>query len=272
MPAEICVRQNNAQAQERLIRMDPTARQSEILTLLETEGAVSIAELAGRFDVSDETVRRDVRQLEVLGHVQKVHGGVRLPENIFETPYRQRQHERSEAKQAIGRACAELIPDGARLTMESSTTAFWVARALCSQRNLSVITNGVDVARELCGRNNNRIFLAGGEMSDATLSTLGPVAIAYLKQFTPDMAIIGASGLHAQTGLGDFDMQEAEIARAILETATRTIVIADASKFDRRALVHVCDLSCIDVLVTDQPPEGHLARALAGTEVIVAEG
>lgn len=250
--------------------MDPTSRQSEILTLLETEEAVSIADLAERFKVSDETVRRDVRQLEKLGYVQKVHGGVRLPENIFETPYRQRQHEQSEAKQAIGRACAALIPDGARLTIESSTTAFWVARAMRSQRNLSVITNGVEVARELCGRNNNRIYLAGGEMSDVTLSTLGPVAIAYLKQFTPDLAIIGASGLDADTGLGDFRMQEAEIARAIHETAKRLIVIADASKFDRRALVHVCDLERIDVLITDQPPTGRLAEALAGVEVIVA--
>lgn len=251
--------------------MDPTARQSEILALLETEGAVSVSDLAERFEVSDETVRRDVRQLETLGYVQKVHGGVRLPENIFETPYRQRQHEQSDAKQAIGRACAALVPDGARLTIESSTTAFWVARALRNQRNLSVITNGVEIARELCGRNNNRVYLAGGEMSDVTLSTLGPVAIAYLKQFTPDVAIIGASGLHADTGLGDFQMQEAEIARAILDTATRVILIADATKFDRRALVHVCDLSRIDVLVTDRAPTGRLAKALAGAEVIVAE-
>lgn len=109
-------------------------------------------------------------------------------------------------------------------------------------------------------------------MSDVTLSTLGPMAIAYLQQFTPDVAIIGASGLHADTGLGDFQMQEAEIARAILETATRVIVIADASKFDRRALVHVCDLTRIDVLITDQPPTGRLAKALAAVAVIVGEG
>ncbi len=253
------------------VEMDPTGRQSEILALLETEGAISISDLAERFDVSDETVRRDVRQLEALGYVQKVHGGVRLPENIFESPWRQRQNEQSAAKQAIGRACAALIPDGARLTIESSTTAFWVARALRSQRNLSVITNGVEIARELCGRNNNRIYLSGGEMSDVTLSTLGPVAISYLRQFTPDVAIIGASGLHADTGLCDFQMQEAEIARAILETATRVIVIADATKFDRRALVHVCDLTRIDILITDEAPSGPLASALAGTDVIVAQ-
>ena len=123
--------------------MDSTTRQSETLMLLESEGAMSIAELAERFEVSDETVRRDVRQLENLGHVQKFHGGVRLPENIFEAPYRQRQHEQSEAKRAIGNACAKLIGNGTCLSMESSTTAFWVARALRTQRNLSVITNGV---------------------------------------------------------------------------------------------------------------------------------
>ncbi len=250
--------------------MDSTARQSEILTLLETEGAVSIAELADRFDVSDETVRRDVRQLELLGHVQKVHGGVRLPENIFESPWRQRQYEQSEAKRAIGRACAALIPDGARLTIESSTTAFWVARAMRSQRNLSVITNGVEIARELCGRNNNRIYVAGGEMSNGTMSTLGPPAIEYIAQFTPDIAIIGASALDPDRGLCDFHVQEAEIARAILDTAARVILIADSSKFGRRALVQVCDIERIDVLVSDQKPRGRLADKLASTELILA--
>ena len=252
--------------------MDSTTRQSETLMLLESEGAMSIAELAERFEVSDETVRRDVRQLENLGHVQKFHGGVRLPENIFEAPYRQRQHQQSEAKRAIGNACAKLIGNGTCLSMESSTTAFWVARALRTQRNLSVITNGVEIARELCGQNNNRIYLAGGEMSDVTLSTLGPVAIAYLKQFTPDVAIIGASGLHSRLGLCDFHMQEAEIARAIIETVTRVIVIADATKFERRALVHVCDLARIDVLITDQAPPAPLATALGDTEIIIAQG
>lgn len=252
--------------------MDSTTRQSETLMLLESEGAMSIAELAERFEVSDETVRRDVRQLENLGHVQKFHGGVRLPENIFESPWRRRQYEQSSAKQAIGRACSALIPDGARLTIESSTTAFWVARSLSSQRNLSVITNGVEIARELCGRNNNRIYLAGGEMSDATLSTLGPAAIEYIAQFTPDIAVIGASGLHSETGLCDFHMQEAEIARAILATSKRVIVIADASKFERRALVQVCDLARIDTLITDQAPPPPLAMALGDTEIIVAQG
>lgn len=251
--------------------MDSTTRQSEILTLLGTEGAVSITELADRFEVSDETVRRDVRQLENLGHVQKVHGGVRLPENIFESPWRHRQYEQSDAKQAIGRACAELVPDGASLTIESSTTAFWVARALRTQRNLSVITNGVEIARELCGRNNNRIYLSGGEMSNGTMSTLGPAAIDYIAQFTPDMAIIGASALDPARGLCDFHMQEAEIARAIVGTATKIIVIADATKFERRALVHVCSLARIDILITDRAPPPALANALTDTQIIVTQ-
>ena len=250
--------------------MDATTRQAEILNLLQVEGACSINELADRFSVSDETVRRDVKQLETMGHVLKVHGGVRLPENIFETPFRQRQFEQTDAKQRIGAAVSNLVTDGMTVSIESSTTAFWVARHLKNQRNLSVITNGLEIVRELCGRNNNRIFLSGGEVSDSTLSTLGPSAMEFVERFTPELLILGASGLHAEAGLCDFHMAEAEFAKAILTRAQRVAVIADSTKFNRRALIHICNFDRIDHLVTDREPEGELRAALRDVDVIVA--
>ena len=250
--------------------MDPSSRQSHILNHLETAGASTINELAEYFDVSDETVRRDVKQLEIMGYVHKYHGGVRLPESVFEAPFRQRQHERAEAKQLIGARAARLIEHDATVMMESSTTAFWVARNMTFQRNISVITNGLDIARELCGRNNNRIYLAGGETSDTTMSTLGPTAIEYVKRFTPDLIFIGASGLDAETGLCDFNVPEADFAKAMLTFPSKVVLVADATKFDRRGLVHVCDFSKVDVLVTDKAPTGQLADALSEVEIIVA--
>lgn len=252
--------------------LDPSGRQLSILSVLEEEGACSILRLAELFDVSDETVRRDVKHLEVMGYVQKIHGGVRLPENVFETPFRQRQHEEADAKQRIGERAAQLIEDGMTVSIESSTTAFWVARHISKQRNVSIITNGLEIVREVVGRNNNRVYLAGGEVSDITMSTLGANALSFIQRFTPDMVILGASAIHPETGLCDFHLAEADFASALLEQSqsAKVVVIADSTKFMKRGLVKVCDFSKIDILVTDQMPEGELENALAGVEIIVA--
>lgn len=252
--------------------MDQTSRQTEILALLDAEGACSIQTLADRFGVSDETIRRDVRQLELLGVVSKVHGGVRLPDSVLEAPYRSRQAEHSEAKQRIGEAAARLVEDGMTLFIDASTTAFWVARHLSRQRGLSVITNGLDVARELCGRNGNRVFLAGGMMSASCLSTTGQAATDFLQQFTPDLAVFGVTAIHPRMGFCEDDLAAAELVRGVLTQAHHAIAVADRSKFDRPALVRIADFRAVSTLVTDAPPPVSHAEAMAGLRVIVANG
>lgn len=250
--------------------LDPSGRQLSILTALEEEGSCTILELAEKFEVSDETVRRDVKHLEVMGYVQKIHGGVRLPENLFETPFRQRQHEEADAKKRIGEATADLIKDGMTVAIESSTTALWVARSMVHQRNVSVITNGLEIVRSVSGRNNNRVYLAGGEVSDITMSSLGADSIDFVKRFTPDMVIIGASALHPEHGVCDFHLQEADFARALASTGTRLVLIADSSKFMKRGLVKVCDFDRIETLVTDTTPMKDLGTALQNVNIITA--
>lgn len=250
--------------------MDQSQRMAQILGILETEETCAIADLSQRLSVSDETIRRDVKQLEALGHVQKFHGGVRLPANIFEAPYRQRQHVQVEEKRRIGQATADLIEDGMTVFIESNTTAFWLARSLTRQRNLSIITNGVEIARELCGRNNNKIFFAGGEMSDDTFSTLGPTAIDFISRFTPDMSIFGASALDPVLGVCDFDLGEADFIRATIGQARTTVLIVDHSKFNKRGLVHIANYADIDILVSDQAPDGDLMRAMHNVRIVVA--
>ena len=248
--------------------MDQSSRQSEILSLLEMEGACSIIDLAERFSVSDETVRRDVRQLEARGYVHKTHGGVRLPDNIFEAPYRQRQTEQADAKQHIGSLAADFVKDGATIFIDGSTTAFWVARNLTHQRNVSIVTNGIEVARELYGRNNNRVYLAGGELSDNYLSTFGPAAIEFISRFTVDLAFIGVAAIHPEHGYCDAYLPEADLIRAILPRAAKRVIVADATKFGQSGLARVARFEDIDTLVTDMAPPKDIRSKIADIRIV----
>ncbi len=240
-----------------------------MLSLLEVEKTATIQHLAEELGVSQETIRRDVKVMEETGHLQRYHGGVRLPDNIFEAPFRQRQHKQADAKERIGARTAQFIQNNQSVMIEGTTTALWVARHLTYQRNLSVITNGLDIARELTGRNNNSVYFAGGQLSEDTLSTLEKTTISYLAQFTPDIVIIGASAIHPETGITEYTHPEALVAKAMIKQASKCIVVADDTKFNQRALVKVCDINQIDILVTSAEPDDELKKSLSRVDVIV---
>lgn len=250
--------------------MDASSRQTNILSLLESQGSCSIQTLSTHFNVSCETIRRDVKQLGAQGFVQKVHGSVRLPINQIESPYRQRVNEYAEQKQSIAKEVSALIPDNAVIAIESGTTTFWVARALQHKTNLTVITNGLEVARELSGRNGNHVYLAGGEVFESTMSSLGAATLEFIGQFAFDIAIISASALNAEHGLCDAQLAEAEIGRVMARKARHVIAIVDSSKFDQQAHVNVCGIEEVDVLVTDAQPSKSIEKLLGKLDIIVA--
>lgn len=251
--------------------LDQSSRQTEILNILEDEGACSVTDLAARFEVSDETVRRDIRQLEAHGYVLKTHGGVRLPDNVFVAAYRQRQSEHSDAKKRIGDCASGLVSDGMSLFLDGSTTASRVARSLTGQRNLSIVTNGIEVARDLIGRNNNRVFLAGGQISDTYMCTFGPTAIEFVSQFRVDIAFIGADSVDPNVGYCDAHLPEVELVRTMLTHARKVVVVVDSSKFKRCGLVRIADFHEVDTLITNEPPPDDIVRLMGETEIILAQ-
>lgn len=250
--------------------MDHATRRAEILAMIERQRSCSIQDLAAQFSVSDETIRRDVRELEQLGHVQKVHGAVRLPVGALEAPFRLRQQRQAEAKRRIGAAAAALIGDGATLFLDGSTTAIWVARHLQARRNLSVVTNGLEVAREFAGFNAHRIFMAGGELSEDYMCVFGAGANAFVARFSFDFAIFGVSAIHPELGFCDVHLPEAELIRTVLPRAARRMVVADATKFAARAPAIVAAFDEVQTLVTDAPAPEPFQAALAGVEIIRA--
>lgn len=246
-------------------------RIAAILDTLGEQGSCSITRLAERFDVSEETIRRDVRQLEGRGQVIKVHGGVTLPAAQLEAPYRRRLRDQVEAKRAIATLAAGFVKDGSTVFIDSGTTSYWVAQELAHLRDLSLVTNSLEVAVETLGRPDQRVFLAGGAMNVDYRSAFDADAIAYVRRFVPDVAVLSMGAIDAARGFLDFDPDEAAFKRAIMDCARRLIVVADHAKFTRHGTVHVADFAQVNDLVTEsEPPLAIRAAAIqAGTAIHV---
>lgn len=239
-----------------------TKRHGAILRLLEDRGSLSLAVLAHDLGVSAETVRRDVRALVEAGAAVRVHGAVGLAGQTGEAPFDRRMRENAQAKRAIARATALRIADGATLMLDTGTTTSFLARELLSHRRLTVVTNSSDIARTLATVNGNRVFMAGGELRGDSGAALGASALSFIRDFAVEHAVISAGAIDA-SGVMDFDLHEAEFARAVLACGQRRVVVTDASKFGRRGVVRVADFDQIDEIVAEAPPPADVAEAMA---------
>lgn len=241
--------------------MNQAARFEAILATLSDRGATTISALAAAFDVSEETVRRDIRRLEKDGAVRKVHGGVRLPDRRAEAPWRQRLNVNAEAKKRVAARAAEMIEPGMTLLLDSSTTVFWLARQIGSVRDLTVITNGLETAGELAASSDTQVFLAGGPLNSAYRAAFGSEAARYSKQFVPDLAFFSFVAIDPDHGFLSHEPGEANYAREVITGARRTICLTDASKFAASGKILAAKWSQIDLIVTDKAPPPAIATA-----------
>ncbi len=236
--------------------------EAEIFRLVTLMGSCSITELAEQLGVSDETIRRHVRPLVNRGQVDKVHGGIVLPDRLREAPMERRMGENRNAKQAIASAVADRIDDGDTLMLDTGSTTAYVALSLSKKSGLRVVTNSTEIGRILARQNSNKIYLVGGEIGNNQLATFGPQAIEFVRRFNVHHAILSIGGINADYELLNFDLDEAEFSRAVINQAAAVTVVADHTKFSRRALVKVCDVTDIDTFVTDQEPPSEFRRRL----------
>lgn len=248
-----------------------TTRQSQILEKLESKGTYSVSRLASEFQVSLETVRRDLKQLTDNGSVVRVHGAVGLAGQIGEAPFQRRMRENSAEKQLIANQVAASIRDGDSIMLDTGTTTSFIARELINHRRLSVITNSSDIARTLATVNGNKVYIAGGQLRADSAAAFGKTALEFIRQFTVQHAIISAGAVNEQ-GIMDFDLEEAEFARTVLSMGSRRVVVTDHTKFGRRGLVQVSDFDAVSDFVTDRMPPPEIAKAMAGagTRLIIA--
>ena len=235
--------------------MDETSeRQKEIIDIARQSGRVLVDELASRFDVTPQTIRRDLNELCDRRLLSRIHGGAIIASGVINASYDARRFISRAEKQAIGAAAAALIPNGASLFMNIGTTTEEVARALSDHKDLLVITNNLNVAMTLYPNPNIEVIVAGGTVRRADGAVIGESAAQFISQFKVDYAIIGASALDLDGALLDFDYREVSVAKIIIENARTVVLVADRLKFDRSAPVRIAHMSDIDIFVTDHLP------------------
>ena len=236
-------------------------RQSEILGLARSEGRVVVEDLAERFGVTVQTIRRDLGELSDAGQLERVHGGAMPRGGMANIGYEERRRMNAAAKAAIGRACAAAIPHNSSLFLNLGTTTEAVARALLAHDNITVITNNINVANILAASDACEVLLTGGTLRRSDGGLVGPLTARFVEQFKVDYAVIGTSALDADGDLLDFDLAEVGVSQTILRQARAAFLVADTSKLARRAPVRIASLADIDLWVTDAPPPAGLAKA-----------
>lgn len=249
-------------------------RQSEIVALAQAERRVVVEDLAQRFGVSLQTIRRDLAELHEAGHLERVHGGAVTRGGMANIGYEERRRMNAAAKAAIGQACAADIPNNSSLFLNLGTTTEAVARALMAHRNITVVTNNINVANILMANEGCEVVLAGGSLRRSDGGLVGALTARFIEQFKVDLAVIGASALDATGDLLDFDLAEVGVSQTILRHARAAALVADASKLSRSAPVRIASLADLDLWVTDAPPPAPLAQACKGwrTQIRVAAG
>jgi len=250
------------------------ARRRRILQLLETEGNVKVEELAGLFEVSQVTVRKDLAELEEQGMLQRTYGGAIFSHRSrFNASFFQRLQMHGSSKDLIARAALAYIHDGDTIIMDAGSTTLALAQVLPSQfRSLYVITSSVPAAIEL-SRAGYEILLVGGQVRNHSLALIGPTAIKTLETFHADRAFLGSSGITLTHGHSTPNPLDAEVKQAMMRSADESYVLADSTKFGHACLATFASLSEIHLTITDfgMPAEFSEAFTKRGVRFQVVE-
>jgi DeoR family fructose operon transcriptional repressor len=248
-------------------------RQQAIAELVATAGRVSVNELAERFGVTTETVRRDLSALERAGLVRRVHGGVVQGSalSVLELAVTDRDRRNAEEKDRIARAALDLLPDAGSVVVDAGTTTARLANTVPSDLRLTVFTHAVPIAARLVARSSVELHLLPGRVRTTTQAAVGEDTVDALRRLRVDVAFLGTNGITPEHGFSTPDASEAAVKRAIVACARQVVVLADADKFGQDHVVRFADLAQVDVVVTDQRATDAQIRALeqAGPKVVV---
>jgi len=249
-------------------------RQQLILETINDYRQVTVSELSRRFGVSDVTIRRDLRELAARGALRRAHGGAVLATPVPpEPPVVQRMVQAENCKECIGRAAAALVSDGASVFIGSGSTTAYVARNLVGRKNLTVVTNALNIATELAAAQGVTVIVTGGMMRASELSLVGHIAEQSLCEVRVDKVIMGMRAISLKAGMTNDYLPEVMTDRTIIEMAPELIVVADHTKFGQVASAYVAPVERITVLVTDSDTDPQTLAHLeeVGVRVIVAD-
>lgn len=248
-------------------------RRAAILDLARDTGRVEVTALAATFDVTAETIRRDLSALERAGRLSRVHGGAIVGERVsLEPTLDVRESVLTEEKARIAEAALQWLPEQGAIALDGGSTTHRLAEILPTDRQLTVVTNNLIIAVALSRREDLTVHVVGGRLRGRTLTTVGEVSLGYLHAVRLDVAFLGTNGFTVERGLTTPDSTEAAVKQAFVAAARRNVLLTDHTKFGQEYFAHVADLSQIDAVVTDAAlsDEAEAAIRAAGPVVVRA--
>jgi DeoR family transcriptional regulator of aga operon len=247
-------------------------RHTKILQLIDERGKVEVGELSRLFRISEVTIRNDLKDLHKRGLVRRAHGGAVRIETVNIDPSLQvKAALRADEKQRIGAAAAALIKDGDSVILDSGTTTQQIAKQIKGRKDLTVITNGINVAMELLGAKDVRLVLLGGMVRQNSYSAVGHFAEDMLRQLSADKLFLAVDACDLDFGLSTPNPEESKVNQAMVQIAKEKILVADSSKFGKRSLSRIVPLSAIDKVITDDALATDMQAELRarGVEVVI---
>ena len=237
-------------------------RRNQILALLQKESRVVVGDLAKMFRVTEETIRRDLEKLEHEGFAKKAYGGAIINESFnIDLPYTVRKKANVQNKQDIAELVGNLIQDGDHIMLDASSTAVYIAKHLKTKKNLTLITNSIEILLELSDVVGWKVLSTGGVMKEGSISLVGYQAEKMIASFHVDKTIISCKGVDIDKGMTDSNEMEAHIKKLMLDSANMKILAADSSKFDRISFAKIDELREVNVIVSEIEPDHKWKKA-----------
>lgn len=247
-------------------------RRQHILSLIQRNGRVLVDELSSALHLSKITIRKDLDYLQSKDLIVRTHGGA-LPAHagtLSDPTIQEKKELHHEEKVKIAKAAAAMVSEGQCIILDSGTTTTEIARAILSFRNLTVITNALNIAADLA-RSDFEIILIGGTLRKNSLSVVGPLAEDVLKEMHADLVFLGVDGFDTEIGLTTPNVLEARVNRAMVKAAQKVVAVCDSSKFNRRSLSLIVGTASIHHVITDSKLDPNDVKSIrdAGIEVTV---
>lgn len=247
-------------------------RHQAILATARAEGRAEVAGLARAFDVTPETIRRDLSVLERHGLVRRVHGGAIPVERLRSEPaVAVREGMLADEKRRIAQAALRELPDAGTIVLDAGTTTLRLAEVLPTDRELQVVTNSLPIAALLAERPTVTVHFVGGAVRGRTLASVGPWAERALADIHADIVFLGANGITPDHGATTPDLGEAAVKRALARAARRVVLLADHTKVGRSDFARIVGLDDVDLLITDSGIDADLAAELESVDLTVVQ-
>jgi DeoR/GlpR family transcriptional regulator of sugar metabolism len=246
-------------------------RRKKIIDLLKEEKILKVSDISQLLKVSDVTIRRDFDYLEQEGMVKKIPGGAVLTgQSAKENSLQEKENYCKYEKMLIARKCAEMVKDNDIVMLSAGSTTTYLARELKEKKNLTIVTTGINIGHELSGLSNIHLVIAGGTVRSMSFAMVGHIAENTLKSVKADIAFIGVDGIELNAGYTTPDLSEAHTDVVMMQSAKRSIVVADHTKFGKTAFSVVAPLEQVDEIVTDAGVDEYYVQAIRNRGVKVS--